>query len=107
MNIAVQRQLEAYNARDLDAFLAQYSDDVRVFRPPAPEHLLVGKPALAAYYAQNVFVHPNLRANVIARMTSRNIVVDHEQVVGLQADMFETIAVYRILDGLITAIWFF
>lgn len=31
----VQRQLEAYNARDLEAFVAQYADDVELYRPPA------------------------------------------------------------------------
>jgi hypothetical protein len=32
----VQRQLDAYNARDLERFVAEYAEDVRVFRPPSP-----------------------------------------------------------------------
>ena len=29
----VQRQLDAYNDRDLDRFMACYSDEVQLFRP--------------------------------------------------------------------------
>ena len=42
---AVQRQLDAYNAHDSKRFVAEYTDDVRVFRPPEPEPVLAGKPA--------------------------------------------------------------
>ena len=103
----VQRQLEAYNARDVDAFVAQYSDDIRVFRPPAPEPVLVGKAALADYYAKNRFVLPGLHATVVARMVSTNTVVDHERIAGIQPEMIEAIAVYRVTNGLISAVWFF
>jgi len=33
----VQRQLDAYNARDLPRFLAEYSENVRVYRLPSAE----------------------------------------------------------------------
>lgn len=38
-----QRQLDAYNARDLDRFLANFSDDVKSYRMPALELALMGK----------------------------------------------------------------
>ena len=31
----MQRQLDAYNAHDLQRFVAEYTDDIQVFRPPA------------------------------------------------------------------------
>ncbi|MGE5666021.1 MAG: hypothetical protein ACM3ZD_05270, partial [Betaproteobacteria bacterium] len=37
----VQRQLDAYNARDLETFVAQYAEEVEVVRPPAPAPVLV------------------------------------------------------------------
>ena len=43
----VRRQLDAYNAHDLERFVAEYADDVRVFRPPATEPALAGKRAFA------------------------------------------------------------
>jgi hypothetical protein len=44
----VQRQFEAYNARDLARFLAQYSDDIHAYRPPIAEPVIVGKQAFGA-----------------------------------------------------------
>lgn len=103
----VQRQLEAYNARDLERFVAQYAEDIRVFRPPSPEPVLVGKPALARHYADNRFTLPGLHAEVVNRMVSGSIVVDHERITGLQTDVVEAIAVYAVSDGLIHAVWFY
>jgi hypothetical protein len=53
MSDPVQRQLEPYNAHDLERFVAEYTDDVRVFRPPRTEAVLSGKPTFAAHYAAN------------------------------------------------------
>ena len=33
--VVVQRQLDAYNARDIDALLATYADDAQLFEHPA------------------------------------------------------------------------
>lgn len=103
----VQRQLEAYNAHDLERFLAEYSDDVQVFRPPAADPVLAGKAAFAAHYAGKRFNLPRLHATVVARIVSGNTVVDHEQVAGLQDEMVEAIAVYRVEGDRITTVWFY
>jgi len=103
----VQRQLEAYNARDLERFVAQYSDDVQVFVPPAVEPVLSGKPAFAAHYADKRFNLPGLHATVVARIVSGNTVVDHEHVVGLANEAVEAIAVYRVDGDHITTVWFY
>ena len=103
----VQRQLDAYNARDLERFVAEYSDDVQVFVPPAAEPTLSGKAAFAAHYATKRFNLPGLHATVVARMVSGNTVVDHEHVVGLSDEMLEAIAVYRVDGDRITTVWFY
>lgn len=103
----VQRQLEAYNARNLERFVAQYSQDIRVFRPPAPEPVLVGKQAFAKHYADNRFTLPSLHAEVVNRMVAGNTVVDHELITGLQTDVVEAIVVYAVSAGLIHTVWFY
>jgi hypothetical protein len=103
----VQRQLDAYNARDLERFVAEYTDDIQVFRPPATEPVLSGKAAFAAHYAKNRFGLPNLHAEVINRMVAGNIVVDHERITGLQEGVVEAIAVYRVLGERISVVWFY
>ena len=103
----VQRQLEAYNARDLDRFAAQFSATVRIYRPPAAEPTITGRAALADHYARNRFNLPDLHAEIVNRMVFGNKVVDHERITGVKARAFEAVAVYEVVDGLIESVWFF
>jgi hypothetical protein len=103
----VQRQLEAYNARDLDRFLAEYTDDVRVFRPPTIEAVLSGKRAFGEHYARNRFTLPNLHARLVNRIVSGNIVVDHEEITGLSEPNLAAVAVYEVVGDKIRTVWFF
>jgi hypothetical protein len=103
----VQRQLDAYNARDLGRFLVEYTDDIQVFRPPATEPVLSGKKAFGEHYAKNRFNLPNLHARLVNRIVSGNIVVDHEDITGLSEDSLSAVAVYKVVDGRIQAVWFF
>jgi hypothetical protein len=105
----VQRQLDAYNARDIDRFCAEYADDVRVFIPPALEPVLQGKAAFAAHYAGKRFTNPRLHAEVVNRIVSGRRVVDHERVRGLRDgdEVVEAIAVYDVDGDVIRTVWFF
>ena len=103
----VQRQLDAYNARDLERFIAEYTDDVQVFRPPATEPVCSGKQAFAAHYAKNRFNLPGLHAEVVNRMVAGSTVVDHEHIMGLQEGVVEAIAVYQVSGGRICSVWFY
>jgi hypothetical protein len=104
----VQRQLEAYNARDVARFVACYADDVRVYRPPAEQPVLAGRSALAAHYAANRFNLPGLHAELVARLVMGNKVIDQERIVGLGDAPMDAAAVYEVgRDGLIAAVWFF
>jgi hypothetical protein len=101
----VQRQLEAYNARDLEAFLANFSDDVEVLRPPQAEPALVGKAAFAHFYATQRFNRPGLHAEVVNRMVMGRIVIDHERISGVRDEPFEMAVVFEVADGLIRRTW--
>jgi hypothetical protein len=103
----VQRQLDAYNAHDLERFVAEYTDDIQVFRPPAAEPVISGKQAFAAHYAKNRFTLSSLHAEVVNRMVSGDTVVDHERITGLQEGAVDAVAVYKVSGGLISAVWFF
>ena len=106
-SLPVQRQLDAYNARDLERFLAEYADDVQVFRMPATEPVLSGKRALGDHYARNRFNRPALHARLVNRIISGDIVVDHEEITGLSDASLAAVAVYRVVGGRIQAVWFF
>ena len=102
----VQRQLEAYNARDLEAFAATYADDVRLYRMPAVEPGVTGKEQLRTVYRQR-FASPNLHAEIVTRIVLGNKVIDHERVVGIREHAIDAVAVYEVEDGLIRTVWFF
>jgi putative hydrolase of HD superfamily len=103
----VQRQLEAYNARNLSAFMAEYASDVQIFRPPAPEPVLRGQAAMAAHYAAHRFNLPQLHAVVLSRMVLGNKVIDHERITGIAPDPVDAAAVYEVMGGLIRSVWFY
>jgi hypothetical protein len=101
----VQRQLEAYNARDLQRFLAVYSEDIEVYRPPAALPAIVGKKAFAEFYATQRFNHAGLHAELVSRMAFGNKVIDHERISGVREDPFDVAVVYDVRNGLITTTW--
>lgn len=101
------RQLAAYNAQDIDAFCACYSADVEVYRMPSAQPVLRGIDAFRAHYAGHRFTIPGLRAEVLTRMASGDLVVDHERVHGMGPSPTEVMVVYRARGGRIDRVWFF
>lgn len=102
----VQRQLDAYNARDLDAFAATYSSHARLYRMPSAEPFVAGQQQLRERYRER-FASPGLHAQILARIVLGNKVIDHERVVGIRSEPIEAVAVYEVAGGLIEAVWFF
>jgi hypothetical protein len=97
----VQAQLEAYNARDLERFLACYTPDV-VIEDGAGAVLMRGHAQMRGFYGPLFAQSPSLHCEVVQRIRLGGYVVDEEQVTGVVLDGFpETVhaaAVYT-LDG--------
>jgi len=102
----VQRQLDAYNARDLARFVAEYAPDVAIYRLPATQPAIRGRQALADFYAAERFNRPALHAHIAARMVLGNKVIDHEQISGLADGVLELAAIYEVAHGKIQTVWF-
>jgi hypothetical protein len=97
----VQRQLDAYNARDIGALLATYAEDAQQFEHP-------GKPAARGHAEIRArmavrFQEPNLHARLIQRAVMGNIVIDHEHVTrtfpGEGTGSVRMVAIYEVVDG--------
>lgn len=73
----VQRQVEAYNAHDLTAFLSCYSDDV-VVRDPDGALRMTGIGALRTTYGELFRNHPDVHADIVRRLAVGSWVVDEE-----------------------------
>ena len=103
----VQRQLDAYNTRDLARFVACYAKDVELFRPPSPEPFIVGRAALAEHYGTKRFNNAALHAELRARLVVGRKVFDHELITGLADRPVEALVAFEVQDGLIRRVWFF
>jgi hypothetical protein len=102
-----QRQLDAYNARDLERFVREYTDDVMVWRMPDPKPAIAGRAALAAYYRDNRFNLPGLHAELVNRMVFGNKVIDQEIVHGVPGAPLHGAAIYEVTEQGICKMWFF
>lgn len=103
---AAAAQLDAYNARDIEAFVACYTDDVSARHLLTDEVIVEGKAAFDARYRSYFEAHPDLHGRLDNRIVKGNVVVDRETVTGVRADPIEAIAIYEVRDGLIARIWF-
>lgn len=95
----VQAQLDAFNARDLDAFVATYADDA-VVTGVAPEPL-VGSAAIRAFYEPRL-QNPELSCVIdTSVLFGSRWVVAQERVINAGVAT-ETIATFDVVDGVIS-----
>ena len=102
----IQRQLDAYNARDIDALLSIYAEDAETFEHPATL-LAAGSAALRERFAAR-FQEKNLHARLLSRVVMGNIVVDCEQVTRTFADgtgTLDMIMIYEVRSERIAKSW--
>ena len=95
----VQRRLDAYNARDIDALLATYVPDARQFEHPG--NLLATAAEMRERMAVR-FAAPNLHARLLRRVVMGNIVIDHEEVTRTFPEgtgRVDMVAIYEVADG--------
>lgn len=91
----VQRQVDAFNARDTDAFLACYATDA-VIRHGDGRVLMTGHEEMRAFY-RPVFDDPQLRAEVTGRLQAGDWVVDEERSVATGSS-FHGLVAYQIRE---------
>lgn len=102
----VQRQLDAYNARDLETLVSIYAENAQLFEHP-DKLIAEGRVALRARFAAR-FSEPNLRAKLLHRAVLGNRVIDHEEVTRTFSEGTGTlplVMIYEVEDGLITKAW--
>jgi hypothetical protein len=102
----VQAQLDAYNARNIDAFLATYAADAQLFEHPA-KLLASGQAEMRERYAAR-FKEPNLHAVIVKRIVMGNVVIDHEKVTRTFPEgpgVLDAVVIYEIQNGRIVKAW--
>lgn len=102
----VQRQLDAYNARDIDALMAVYADDAQLSEHPATL-LASGAAALRERFSAR-FQEPNLHAILLARIALGDTVIDHERVTRTFAEgpgTLDVAMIYEVRQERIVRAW--
>lgn len=97
---AVQRQLDAYNARDIEALMATHADDGQQFEYPA-KPLASGTAAIRERFIAR-FKEPNLHAVLLNRIVMGNVVIDHERITRTFPEgpgHIELVAIYEVQNG--------
>jgi hypothetical protein len=100
---AVQRHVNAYNARDLEGFLSTLADSVALYDFPSTLRQR-GTAWARSNYRELFGIAPNLHVEITNRIVQGRTVVDQERITGLPGRdaPYEAIAIYRVNDeGLI------
>ena len=106
-SVIAQRQLDAYNRGDVEAFVDVFAEDCVVRSFPAGEVLLEGREAMRERYGRQFDACPDLYAHLLARVAHDGVVIDHEEVTGLDADRtVYAVAMYEVEGEHIRNVWF-
>lgn len=102
--LLAQKQLEAYNAHDIDAFVETYADDVEIYSFPN-KLLYKGKETMRKDYGEFFKNTPKLHCELKNRIIQGNTVIDKEYITGA-GKPFEAVAVYQIENNKIKKVYF-
>jgi hypothetical protein len=103
----VARQLYAYNAREIDAFMASWHEDAQYFAHPS-DLLANGAAEIRARHVIR-FQDPILFGRLIGRLSVGGFVVDREVVTRSFPEgpgRVDVIAIHEVEDGKIVRAWF-
>jgi len=101
-----QAQLDAYNQRNLEAFLLPYDDSVAVYTFPNQLQYR-GKAEMRKVYGQMFQNLPDLHCTLVNRMVQGNTVIDQESVVFRKGEKpLQAIAIYKVKAGKIAEVFF-
>jgi len=102
--VIVQRQLEAYNARNIEAFLDTYSDNIKLYN--FPQQLTTdGKVAMRDRFSNFFKNTPDLHCEIKNRIIKGNKVIDEEYVTA-NGQHFTAVAIYEITNNQISKVTF-
>lgn len=99
-----QKQLEAYNAHNIDAFVEPYADDVEIYGFP-DKLLYKGKETMRKDYGEFFKNTPKLHCELKNRIVQGNTVIDKEYITGA-GKTFEAVAIYQIENNKIKKVYF-
>lgn len=101
-----QKQLDAYNNKNLEEFLSAYTNDVGVYQ--FPDSLIYkGIDKMKKVYKEFFERSPKVICRLINRIVNGKYVIDFESISNHHSGIdFEAVAMYEVENGLIKKVWF-
>lgn len=98
-------QLSAYNRRDLDAFLATYAADAKLYQ--YPDRLMEsGIDRIRERYARQFAESPALHVTISRRIVQGPFVIDQQEVTGGPGGPVRAVLIYQVESGRIVRVTF-
>lgn len=93
----IEAQLLAYNARDIESFLAAYAPSV-VIEDGENHPLMQGLGQMRERYAALFAASPQLKARIVNRIKIGNYTIDEEEVTGRMGspEPLHAVVIYRV-----------
>lgn len=101
----VQRQLDAYNAQNIDAFCACFAADC-ILSELNGAVTQRGAAEIRQRYQSLFASFPENRADLVSRAVIGNVVIDHEDITRSPSERINAAAIYTVKDGLIARVDF-
>jgi hypothetical protein len=100
-----ERQIETFNQRDIDGFMALYAEDAVVTEFPSGKVLMTGKAAIRQHYSAMLKADNIPPVRVTPRVVDGPFVVDYEVWDAKPGDRNAATWMYEIRGGLIRRVW--
>jgi hypothetical protein len=98
----IDAQVEAFNARDIEQFIACYADDVTI-EDGAGTTLMQGHESIRTLYGTLFANSPDLHVRIANRIRVGDYIIDEEEMNGFALEgyptTFRAAIVYRLEDG--------
>lgn len=102
----VGRQIELFNAHDLEGFLALFAEELEVGEVPAGPTAPFGKAKLRDLYTERFKANPDLHASAEAQLVSGEFVIQKERIKGRAGKPpLEAVVIYQVRAGKIVRMW--
>ena len=102
----IQKQVDAYNAHDLEAFLTCYGEAIEFRTMDGKVGPEKGLAALRKGYADLFKRFPKLKVKILKRISQGAFVIDQEQAEGMGPNPVTVTAIYETSQGKIVHVWF-
>ncbi|MBD0259526.1 MAG: nuclear transport factor 2 family protein [Cytophagales bacterium] len=102
----IVKAVRAYNAKDLDSYIACFSPDVEVYNASGVL-MFKGADKLKEHFEAFFHANPNVKRKIIDRVVTGNKIVEREQLVGLKGAAEQSVtSIYELDNGLIKSFFF-